>query len=297
MDAEVCEVAKAARAILLRAMGEGREAKAAPVLRSMESLLSVTTVQQKLLDAVHHSIKSQNTSAPTDLPPTLEESESTVPCFNKPPSLSETEKAIFKYISDLCAQLVVYGTAVNPAMNRDDSSFNTDDTWRYAVAMTESSEWNDCVVPYIFSVRDSYKSRAAGDVTDTDISAEEKLGEAAKSPSGYFEGVVTDNTRAEQLSSSFRHAALGEVPDSQEENNANDSNLCDIEFSLAFGGKILLHNTHLRLGRGRRYGLMGKNGAGKTTLLTNIGSGNGVAVTLSICLLNERPRSLSTRKY
>ena len=39
------------------------------------------------------------------------------------------------------------------------------------------------------------------------------------------------------------------------------------------GGKILLHNTNLRLGKGRRYGLMGKNGAGKTTLLTNIGSG------------------------
>ena len=29
-----------------------------------------------------------------------------------------------------------------------------------------------------------------------------------------------------------------------------------------------------RLGKGRRYGVMGKNGAGKTTLLTNIGTGN-----------------------
>ena len=42
---------------------------------------------------------------------------------------------------------------------------------------------------------------------------------------------------------------------------------------MAFGGKILLHNTYLRLGKGRRYGVMGKNGAGKTTLLTNIGNG------------------------
>jgi ATPase subunit of ABC transporter with duplicated ATPase domains len=57
------------------------------------------------------------------------------------------------------------------------------------------------------------------------------------------------------------------------ESEADDSSLCDISFSLAFGGKILLHNTHLKLGKGRRYGLMGKNGAGKTTLLTNIGSG------------------------
>lgn len=79
---------------------------------------------------------------------------------------------------------------------------------------------------------------------------------------------------AEKISSTFRAAALGDVPDSRGEAEADDASLCDIAFSLAFGGKILLHNTHLRLGKGRRYGLMGKNGAGKTTLLTNIGSGN-----------------------
>ena len=69
-------------------------------------------------------------------------------------------------------------------------------------------------------------------------------------------------------------AALGDVPDANDEDDEDGANVCDIEFSLAFGGKILLHNTKLRLGRGRRYGIMGKNGAGKTTLLTNIGSGN-----------------------
>lgn len=78
----------------------------------------------------------------------------------------------------------------------------------------------------------------------------------------------------EKISAAFRAAALGDVPDSRGEAEADDASLCDIAFSLAFGGKILLHNTHLRLGKGRRYGLMGKNGAGKTTLLTNIGSGN-----------------------
>ena len=79
---------------------------------------------------------------------------------------------------------------------------------------------------------------------------------------------------AEKISAAFRATALGDVPDSRGEAEADDASLCDIAFSLAFGGKILLHNTHLRLGKGRRYGLMGKNGAGKTTLLTNIGSGN-----------------------
>lgn len=39
--------------------------------------------------------------------------------------------------------------------------------------------------------------------------------------------------------------------------------LCDCEFSLAYGAKILLNNTRLRLKKGRRYGLCGPNGAGK----------------------------------
>jgi ABC-type polysaccharide/polyol phosphate transport system ATPase subunit len=39
--------------------------------------------------------------------------------------------------------------------------------------------------------------------------------------------------------------------------------VCNIYFSLAYGGKVLLHNTHLFLHRGKKYGLLGHNGAGK----------------------------------
>ena len=46
--------------------------------------------------------------------------------------------------------------------------------------------------------------------------------------------------------------------------------LCNIRFSLAYGGKILLHQTKLKLRRGHRYALVGQNGAGKTTLMTAI---------------------------
>jgi elongation factor 3 len=41
--------------------------------------------------------------------------------------------------------------------------------------------------------------------------------------------------------------------------------LCDVRFNLAYGGKILLHKTHLRLVRGRRYALVGQNGVGKVS--------------------------------
>jgi elongation factor 3 len=49
--------------------------------------------------------------------------------------------------------------------------------------------------------------------------------------------------------------------------------LCDLRFNLAYGGKILLHSTKLRLLRGRRYALVGQNGVGKTTLMNAITTG------------------------
>lgn len=104
------------------------------------------------------------------------------------------------------------------------------------------------------------RDRATSSVSEAAVSTEEVKGAECKF--------------AEKIAAAFRATALGDVPDSRGEAEADDASLCDIAFSLAFGGKILLHNTHLRLGKGRRYGLMGKNGAGKTTLLTNIGSGN-----------------------
>lgn len=63
----------------------------------------------------------------------------------------------------------------------------------------------------------------------------------------------------------------------QKEINAADEDegeeLCNCEFSLAYGGMILLNNTKLRLTRGQRYGLCGPNGAGKSTLMRAIANG------------------------
>ncbi|KAF9355843.1 translational elongation factor EF-1 alpha, partial [Mortierella sp. NVP85] len=49
--------------------------------------------------------------------------------------------------------------------------------------------------------------------------------------------------------------------------------LCDCEFSLAYGGMILLNKTRLNLRRGQRYGLCGPNGVGKSTLMRAIAEG------------------------
>jgi elongation factor 3 len=46
--------------------------------------------------------------------------------------------------------------------------------------------------------------------------------------------------------------------------------LCDTTFTLAFGSKILLHNTKMKLKRGHKYGLVGQSDCGKTSLLRAI---------------------------
>ena len=58
-----------------------------------------------------------------------------------------------------------------------------------------------------------------------------------------------------------------------EEEDANEE-LCDCEFTLAYGTKILLHNTRMRLKKGRKYGLLGQNDCGKTTLMRAIADGS-----------------------
>ncbi|KAI9356046.1 P-loop containing nucleoside triphosphate hydrolase protein [Pilaira anomala] len=56
----------------------------------------------------------------------------------------------------------------------------------------------------------------------------------------------------------------------EEEEEDEGEDLCNCEFSLAYGAKILLNRTSLRLKRGRRYGLCGGNGCGKSTLMRAI---------------------------
>lgn len=58
-----------------------------------------------------------------------------------------------------------------------------------------------------------------------------------------------------------------------EEDEEEGEDLCDCQFSLAYGAKILLNTATLRLKRGNRYGLCGRNGTGKSTLMRAINNG------------------------
>ncbi|KAL2066352.1 hypothetical protein VTL71DRAFT_2423 [Oculimacula yallundae] len=63
---------------------------------------------------------------------------------------------------------------------------------------------------------------------------------------------------------------LAESADAEEADDEEGEDLCNCTFNLAYGAKILLNQTHLRLKRGQRYGLCGPNGSGKSTLMRAI---------------------------
>eukprot|EP00746_Dinoflagellata_sp_MGD_P000632 gnl/MRDRNA2_/MRDRNA2_101137_c0_seq1.p1 gnl/MRDRNA2_/MRDRNA2_101137_c0~~gnl/MRDRNA2_/MRDRNA2_101137_c0_seq1.p1 ORF type:complete len:1172 (-),score=274.49 gnl/MRDRNA2_/MRDRNA2_101137_c0_seq1:70-3585(-) len=56
----------------------------------------------------------------------------------------------------------------------------------------------------------------------------------------------------------------------EEEEEDDAEQLCNCEFTLAYGSKIVLRKTQMKLKRGYRYGLIGKSESGKTTLMRAI---------------------------
>jgi elongation factor 3 len=60
------------------------------------------------------------------------------------------------------------------------------------------------------------------------------------------------------------------VPEKEDDGEVE---IVNTDFSLAYGGMLLLSHTNLRLLKGHRYGLCGRNGAGKSTLMRAIANG------------------------
>ena len=84
--------------------------------------------------------------------------------------------------------------------------------------------------------------------------------------------VIVGEKDARSIADALRKRASPGATD-DEESEADDEegeDLCNCTFNLAYGAKILLNQTHLRLKRGQRYGLLGPNGTGKTTLMRAI---------------------------
>ncbi|KAL1952816.1 hypothetical protein VTO42DRAFT_4135 [Malbranchea cinnamomea] len=88
----------------------------------------------------------------------------------------------------------------------------------------------------------------------------------------YLAAIVGSETDARPLAESLRVKASPGAEEEEEvlSDEEEGEDLCNCTFNLAYGAKILLNQTHLRLKRGQRYGLLGPNGSGKSTLMRAI---------------------------
>jgi elongation factor 3 len=114
---------------------------------------------------------------------------------------------------------------------------------REVIVIREWSRLADCIAPYL---RDLVNSGEEG----------------AKSIASQVEDWAVETDKA-------RFGAIGIADDEY----VNEVEVVNANFSLAYGGMMLLNHTNLRLHRGHRYGLCGRNGAGKSTLMRSISEG------------------------
>ena len=113
-----------------------------------------------------------------------------------------------------------------------------------------------------------YISAIAGQLID------EKDNDAASWTSNtlpYITAIVGD-ADAKPIADALRKRASPGAEDEadSDEDDEEGEDLCNCTFNLAYGAKILLNQTSLRLKRGHRYGLLGPNGSGKSTLMRAI---------------------------
>mmetsp|Transcript_289 Transcript_289/g.522 ORF Transcript_289/g.522 Transcript_289/m.522 type:complete len:1021 (+) Transcript_289:82-3144(+) len=91
----------------------------------------------------------------------------------------------------------------------------------------------------------------------------------------YLKAIMTASPEAatkvlEEVTAEGTAALSAEKVDPEDE----EEDLCNATFSLAYGTRVLLHQTPFKVKIGRKYGLVGANGAGKSTLMKAIAGGN-----------------------
>jgi elongation factor 3 len=82
----------------------------------------------------------------------------------------------------------------------------------------------------------------------------------------YLSETLSEETRI-IISSAISKTLIDTITVYEYDPEENEENLCDCMFSLAYGTRVLLHQTPLKLKLNHTYGILGHNGAGKSTLL------------------------------
>lgn len=94
--------------------------------------------------------------------------------------------------------------------------------------------------------------------------------------SPYLSGLLQDPEAPQKIADAVQQFYVAEderrfgIPEKEDD---GEIEIVNADFSLAYGGMLLLSHTNLRLLKGHRYGLCGRNGAGKSTLMRSIANG------------------------
>ena len=90
----------------------------------------------------------------------------------------------------------------------------------------------------------------------------------------YIKAIVGDDAKAATAAAAITAAGTANLSAPKVNPEDEEEDLCNAQFSLAYGTRVLLHQTPFRVKIGRKYGLVGPNGAGKSTLMKAIAGGN-----------------------
>ena len=85
--------------------------------------------------------------------------------------------------------------------------------------------------------------------------------------SPYLSQLISDSSLRQTISAAISKTLIDTITVYEYDPEENEENLCDCMFSLAYGTRVLLHQTPLKLKLNHTYGILGHNGAGKSTLL------------------------------
>lgn len=90
----------------------------------------------------------------------------------------------------------------------------------------------------------------------------------------YLKFVISDDAERMDTINKIKEIIINSITIEEYNPEDDEENLCDCVFSLAYGTRVLLHQTPFKVKIGRKYGLVGPNGAGKSTLMKAIANKN-----------------------
>jgi elongation factor 3 len=90
----------------------------------------------------------------------------------------------------------------------------------------------------------------------------------------YLKYVITESNERFNTINKIKEIIINCITVEEYNPEDDEENLCDCVFSLAYGTRVLLHQTPFKVKIGRKYGLVGPNGAGKSTLMKAIANKN-----------------------